>query len=98
MADGWHTIVIIAVNEVVILQELRGEAWTFDEKAITFLNRQLIGGPEDFILWAQENYDFEEFRPEALYQTLTENGYKNHLNSQNVLKTFVFNLIYQTND
>ena len=65
-------------------QELRGEAWQFDEKAITFVDGELIGGPEDFIQWAKQNHNFEEFRPQPLYVTLTEEGYKGHLNSQNV--------------
>ncbi|XP_067675093.1 probable inactive peptidyl-prolyl cis-trans isomerase-like 6 isoform X1 [Haliotis asinina] len=64
-------------------KELRGEAWVFEDKAIAFVNGQLIGGPDDFILWAEDNYSFEEFRPLPLYQTLTEEGYKNHLNSTN---------------
>ncbi|KAK7457279.1 hypothetical protein BaRGS_00039251 [Batillaria attramentaria] len=62
---------------------LRGEAWQFEEKVITFVDGELIGGPEDFIQWAMEKHNFEEFRPMPLYITLTEEGYKGHLNSKN---------------
>jgi len=62
---------------------LRGEAWAFDEKAIVFVNNQLIGGPDEFIGWAEENHNFEEYRPEPLYYTLTEEAYKAKLNSKN---------------
>ncbi|XP_069135671.1 uncharacterized protein [Argopecten irradians] len=64
-------------------KELRGETWTFEEKAICFVNGQLLGGPEKFILWAEENFGFEEFRPLPLYSTLTEESYKDYLNSKN---------------
>ncbi|XP_076445414.1 putative inactive peptidyl-prolyl cis-trans isomerase-like 6 [Babylonia areolata] len=62
---------------------LRGEAWQFSEKAITFVDGELIGGPDDFIAWAKQNYNFEEFRPKPLHVTLTEEGYVRHLNSKN---------------
>ncbi|ESO85751.1 hypothetical protein LOTGIDRAFT_195649 [Lottia gigantea] len=64
-------------------KEIRGEAWSFSENAIIFINNQLIGGPNDFIFWAEENYQFQEFRPMPLYETLTEEGYKTTLNSKN---------------
>ncbi|KAH3826531.1 probable inactive peptidyl-prolyl cis-trans isomerase-like 6 [Dreissena polymorpha] len=64
-------------------KELRGETWTFQEKAIAFQNGKLIGGPEDFIKWAVENYSYEEYRPKALLQTLTEEAYKTCLNDKN---------------
>ncbi|XP_041354876.1 peptidyl-prolyl cis-trans isomerase slr1251-like [Gigantopelta aegis] len=63
-------------------KELRGEMWKFEEKAIIFVNGELIGGPEDFLSWAEENHNFAEFRPKPLYLTLTEAGYKTHLNSK----------------
>lgn len=66
------------------MQELRGETWTFAEKAITFQNGRLIGGPEDFVTWAADNYNIEEYRPMALLQTLTEESYKTYLNDKNV--------------
>lgn len=64
-------------------KELRGETWTFAEKAITFQNGKLIGGPEDFLQWAAENYNYEEFRPVPLLHTLTEEAYKSCLNDKN---------------
>ncbi|XP_070191349.1 probable inactive peptidyl-prolyl cis-trans isomerase-like 6 [Littorina saxatilis] len=64
-------------------RELRGESWQFDEKSISFVDGELVGGPEDFILWARRKHNFEEFRPMPLYVTLTEEGYKGHLNSKN---------------
>lgn len=63
-------------------QELRGEVWSFNEKAIAFVNGELIGGPDDLIGWAENEHNFEEYRPEALYYTLTEEAYTSKLNSQ----------------
>lgn len=47
------------------------------------MNDGLLGGPEDLFKWASENYRHEDFRPAALYQTLTEEAYKNCLNQRN---------------
>ncbi|GFS05730.1 peptidyl-prolyl cis-trans isomerase [Elysia marginata] len=63
-------------------KELRGEVWAFQDKAIAFVNDELLGGPEDLIAWAEDNHCFEEYRPEPLYDTLTEEAYKAKLNSQ----------------
>ena len=68
----------------IYLQNLRGETWQFKEKAICFVNGQLQGGPVEFLQWAVENYGYEDYRPEALYQTLTEEAYKTCLNKKNV--------------
>ena len=65
-------------------QEIRGEAWQFNDSAICFVNGQLQGGPQQFIDWAAETYKYEDYRPPALYQTLTEEAYKTCLNKQNV--------------
>ncbi|XP_062596471.1 uncharacterized protein LOC134257913 [Saccostrea cucullata] len=64
---------------------LRGETWTFEEKAICFSNGMLIGGggPDDFVIWAEDNFNFEEFRPLPLYETLMEEAYLTHLSSKN---------------
>ncbi|VDI29474.1 peptidyl-prolyl cis-trans isomerase-like 6 [Mytilus galloprovincialis] len=64
-------------------KDLRGETWSFEEKAICFTNGQLIGGPDNFVVWAEDNYGFEEFRPLPLYLTLTDEAYISHLNSKN---------------
>ncbi|KAL4232654.1 putative inactive peptidyl-prolyl cis-trans isomerase-like 6 [Mactra antiquata] len=63
-------------------KELRGETWTFQEKAIIFQNGKLIGGPDDFIKWAAENYSYEQYRPEPLLNCLTEESYKSCLNEK----------------
>lgn len=64
-------------------KELRGETWTFKDKAIIFQNGKLIGGPSDFLQWAAENYNYEEYRPASLLQILTEEAYKDCLNNKN---------------
>jgi len=36
------------------------------------------------VVWAEDNFGFEEFRPLPLYETLTDEAYISHLNSKNV--------------
>ena len=49
-----------------------------------FSNGQLIGGPTEFIQWAETNHNYELFRPMTLYQTFAEQQYKEHMNSHSV--------------
>ena len=56
----------------------------FREKAIAFLNGELVGGPDDLIGWAEQEHQYQDFRPEPLYLTLVEEAYKNHLNGKKV--------------
>ena len=58
--------------------------WAFDEKAITFVNGVLIGGPKEFLQWAETKHCYENFRPLPLYVTLAEEAYKAYLNSKPV--------------
>lgn len=67
-----------------VLQELKGETWVFEANSMIFHNSQLIGGPTEFIQWAETNYNYEMFRPLTLYQTLAEQQYKDHMNQNQV--------------
>jgi len=58
--------------------------WVFEEKALAFVNGELKKGPKDFIKWAEEEHNYEDFRPEPLYKVLAEEAYTKHLNSKSV--------------
>ena len=49
-------------NNIVTFQEMRKEVWGFKEDVITFLDDELIGGHEQFLKWAMENYGYKDFR------------------------------------
>ncbi len=68
----------------VNFQILGGETWVFEDKAVIFVADRLIGGPKDFLQWAEEEHNYENFRPLPLYHTLAEEAYKNYLNSKKV--------------
>ena len=78
--------VLVVIISNFVFQELRGETWVFSEAAIVTVNGVLIGGPTDFLKWAEQEQNYENFRPMALYETLAEEAYKEHLNSQKVRK------------
>ena len=56
----------------------------FKDKAIIFINNKLVGGPNTFLKIAEQEHNYENFRPLPLYETLAEESYKEHLNSKNV--------------
>ena len=62
----------------------------FSDKAMVFCNEEFIGGPGEFLKWAEQEHNYENFRPKPLYETLAEEAYKNHLNSNKVKAIAVF--------
>lgn len=74
---SWHVT-------ITLFQELRGDVWVFKDKAITFANDVLIGGPQEFMQWAEDEHNYTNFRPLQLFTTLAEEAYKTHLNSRKV--------------
>lgn len=36
--------------------------WGFQENVIVFLNEELIGGKEEFLKWALDNYGYRDLR------------------------------------
>jgi peptidyl-prolyl cis-trans isomerase-like 6 len=61
------------------MKELRGELWAFKGEAMIFLDGEVIGSPEEFLHWAKEEYDYDDFRPQGLYETITEEAYFDEL-------------------
>ncbi|KAJ8315354.1 hypothetical protein KUTeg_007504 [Tegillarca granosa] len=61
-------------------KELRGETWAFNDKAVCFVGDKLMG-PNEFLVWAEDNCNYEEFRPMPLFLTLTEQDYQTTLAS-----------------
>lgn len=60
-------------------KELKGEMWGFNENVMTFVDNQLIGGHEEFLRWAEENYQYKDFRPLPLWHAMMKESYKNYL-------------------
>ncbi|XP_071956303.1 probable inactive peptidyl-prolyl cis-trans isomerase-like 6 isoform X2 [Antedon mediterranea] len=60
-------------------KELKGEMWAFKDKTVAFVNGQVIGGPVEFLKWAMEAWEYQDFRPEPLYSALAEEAYKQYL-------------------
>ncbi|CAF0798829.1 unnamed protein product [Brachionus calyciflorus] len=69
-------------------RELRSETWAFNSDVMVFCNSQLIGNTQDFLVWATDNYNFEDFRNEILYETLRKEEYANYF--QNTKNDFVY--------
>ena len=58
--------------------------WVFNEKVIAYVNGTLIGGPKQFLEWAEQEHNYENFRPLSLYETLAEKAYITHMNDTKV--------------
>lgn len=66
----------------------KGELWAFTDPVIVYLEDELLGDSKSFLTWAVQEYNYEDFRNEILYETLRKESYSNHItNTQN---DFVF--------
>ncbi|XP_072178967.1 probable inactive peptidyl-prolyl cis-trans isomerase-like 6 [Diadema setosum] len=58
---------------------LRDETWVFEEKAMAYVNGEFLGGPKAFKQWAEQHWDYVEFKPMPLYVAIAEEAYKEHI-------------------
>lgn len=68
--------------------ELKGEVWAFTDVVMIFADDKLIGDSRSFIRWAIDSHNFEDFRNEALYETLRKEAYAAFI--ANTRNDFVF--------
>ncbi|XP_019393435.1 PREDICTED: peptidyl-prolyl cis-trans isomerase-like 6 isoform X1 [Crocodylus porosus] len=53
-------------------KELRGEIWEYSSRVMCFVDGQLLGNEKKLLKWAFEKWNYQDFKPEALYQAITE--------------------------
>ncbi|XP_072189040.1 probable inactive peptidyl-prolyl cis-trans isomerase-like 6 isoform X1 [Excalfactoria chinensis] len=63
-------------------KELRGEVWGFASHVMCFINGWLLGDEKDLLEWAHCKWGYRDFKPEALYQAITEDFYTKHMKSR----------------
>ncbi|MBN3311107.1 PPIL6 protein, partial [Amia calva] len=69
-------------------RQLKGEVWQYSSSVMCFLNGELLGNEKDLKIWAENQWKFSFFRPQALYLALAEDFYCKHL--QSTKHTFVY--------
>ncbi|XP_067875396.1 probable inactive peptidyl-prolyl cis-trans isomerase-like 6 [Heterodontus francisci] len=69
-------------------KENKGDMWGFCSKVICFVNGHLLGDEKDFLKWAEVEFGYTDFRPEALYDTIAEDFYSEYL--KGLQHTFVY--------
>eukprot|EP00062_Callorhinchus_milii_P008386 gi/632951033/ref/XP_007891072.1/ PREDICTED: peptidyl-prolyl cis-trans isomerase-like 6 isoform X2 [Callorhinchus milii] len=53
-------------------QKMKGDVWGFSSKVMCFINDTLIGDEKEFLKWAEEEFDYQDFRPNALFEALAD--------------------------
>ncbi|KAM9443518.1 putative inactive peptidyl-prolyl cis-trans isomerase-like 6 isoform 2-T2 [Clarias gariepinus] len=62
-------------------QELRGEMWEYAGNVVCLLNGSVLGDEKQLSLWAENQWTFSYFRPQALYAALAQECLTKHLQS-----------------
>ncbi|XP_065488547.1 probable inactive peptidyl-prolyl cis-trans isomerase-like 6 [Caloenas nicobarica] len=66
-------------------KELRGEVWAYASSVMCFIDGQLLGDEKELLKWSCHEWDYRDFKPEALYQAIAEDFYSKYLkNTQHV--------------
>lgn len=57
----------------------KGELWSFSDPVIVYIEDEALGDSKSFINWAIQEYNYEDFRNETLYETLRKEAYANYI-------------------
>ncbi|NXL85402.1 PPIL6 protein, partial [Alectura lathami] len=71
-------------------KELRGEVWAYTSRVMCFVNGGLLGDEKELLRWAHHQWDYRDFKPEALYQAIAEDFYTKHLKGSQASDTHMF--------
>ncbi|NXF54305.1 PPIL6 protein, partial [Oceanites oceanicus] len=71
-------------------KELRGEVWAYASSVMCFVGGQLLGDEKELLKWSYHEWDYRDFKPEALYQAIAEDFYTKYLKNSQASSTHVF--------
>ncbi|NXC69335.1 PPIL6 protein, partial [Anhinga anhinga] len=71
-------------------KELRGEVWAYASSVMCFVGGQLLGDEKELLKWSYHEWDYHDFKPEALYQAIAEDFYTKYLKNSQASSTHVF--------
>ncbi|XP_038654704.1 probable inactive peptidyl-prolyl cis-trans isomerase-like 6 isoform X1 [Scyliorhinus canicula] len=66
----------------------KGNVWGFSSNVMCFVNGLLLGGENDFLKWAEDEFGYTDFRPQALYEAIAEDSYSKYL--KGIEHTFIY--------
>ncbi|KAH1172792.1 probable inactive peptidyl-prolyl cis-trans isomerase-like 6 isoform X1 [Mauremys reevesii] len=69
-------------------KELKGETWEYPSSVMCFIDGQLLGSEQELLKWAYDKWNYQDFKPVALYQAITEDFCTKHM--QNSKHVFVY--------
>ncbi|KFV56185.1 Peptidyl-prolyl cis-trans isomerase-like 6, partial [Gavia stellata] len=71
-------------------KELRGEVWAYASSVMCFVGGQLLGDEKELLKWSYHEWDYCDFKPEALYQAIAEDFYAKYLKNSQASSPHVF--------
>ncbi|NXJ94567.1 PPIL6 protein, partial [Corythaixoides concolor] len=71
-------------------KELRGEVWAYAASVMCFIGGQLLGDEEELLKWSHHEWDYRDFKPQALYRAIAEDFYVKYLKNSQASSTHVF--------
>ncbi|KAM6323457.1 putative inactive peptidyl-prolyl cis-trans isomerase-like 6 [Aegotheles albertisi] len=60
-------------------KELRGEVWAYASSVMCFIDGQLLGDEKELLKWSHREWNYRDFKPEALYRAIAEEFYTKYL-------------------
>ena len=73
---------------------MKGEIWGYsNEEVLCFHNGEVLGNEKNLIAWAQEEFNYEDFRPSILYDAIAQEAYRDFF-VQNPVNTLPYYCCY----
>ncbi|XP_062980873.1 probable inactive peptidyl-prolyl cis-trans isomerase-like 6 [Elgaria multicarinata webbii] len=69
-------------------RELKGEIWEYPSNVMCFVDGQLLGDEKMLLKWAYDVWDYQDFKPTALYEAITQDFLMKYMRSKK--HVFVF--------
>ncbi|NXF59892.1 PPIL6 protein, partial [Ciccaba nigrolineata] len=70
-------------------KELRGEVWAYASSVMCFIDGQLLGDEKELLKWSYHEWDYRNFKPEALYRAIAEDFYTKYLKNSQASSTIL---------
>nr|XP_039265133.1 LOW QUALITY PROTEIN: probable inactive peptidyl-prolyl cis-trans isomerase-like 6 [Styela clava] len=63
--------------------EIGGDTWAYTDLVMCFVNENSVGNHKELLQWAQDEFNYEDFRPESLYAAMAQEAYTDYfINSE----------------
>lgn len=58
--------------------EIRGDTWAYADSVMCFIDDNVVGNHGELLQWAQDEFNYEDYRPEPWYSAVAKEAYRDY--------------------